>query len=118
MANELPQDVITLETAQDWATNWNKQGASFLSKNALKAFLIPAEDVQGIISDDKTYHIRGYLGLEQKADGTLEPHMMVVGVDSNQNDMIDYENGYYIYDFTSPCPNTCNTTAPFINSAK
>ncbi|WP_130736565.1 hypothetical protein [Flavobacterium sp. J27] len=115
MANDLPKDVIPLETAQDWANRWNKEGANYLSKNALKAFLIPAADVEGIIKDDKTYHIRGYLGLEKLNDGSLEPHMMVVGVDNNKNDMIDYENGYYIYDFSEPCPNTCNQKEPFIS---
>ncbi|VXC11324.1 conserved hypothetical protein [Flavobacterium sp. 9AF] len=112
MANDLPQDVIPLETAQQWAANWNQEGANYLANNALKAFLIPGADIQGIIKDDNTYDIRGYLGLEKLSDGSFEPHMMVVGVDNNQNDMIDYDKGYYIYDFSLPCPNTCDTSSP------
>lgn len=126
MANDLqksiplPKDAILLTTAQEWAANWNKHGASYLSENALKAFLIPQEDIKGIIDNDKTFHIRGYLGLEKLENGTFEPHMMVVGVDKDKvNDIIDYnptaKKNYFIYDFSEPCPNTCNKIEPFIN---
>lgn len=114
MTNDLPKDVISIETAQNWQTNWNENGAKYLSENPLKAFLIPGDDIKGIIKNDHTFHIRGYLGL-QELDGSFIPHMMVVGVDKNGNDMVDYNKELYIYDFTSPCPNTCSKEGPFVS---
>ncbi|NHN28096.1 hypothetical protein FIA58_020655 [Flavobacterium jejuense] len=113
---ELPKDAIPLEVAQEWASNWNKYGTKYLENNQLKAFLIPAADIKGIISNDDTYHIRGYLGLEKVRDGVFEPHMLVVGVTEEGNDMINYDpkNGkmYFVYDFSLPCPSTCDTSSP------
>jgi hypothetical protein len=40
---------------------------------------------------------------------------MLVGVDSNGDDMIDSQKGYEIYDFTQPCPDKCDIKSPLFN---
>jgi hypothetical protein len=45
----------------------------------------------------------------------MKPHMMIVGVDANGNDLIDPARGLFIYNFIKPCPSACNGVAPYIN---
>lgn len=103
----MAKNTITLEQAQEWATRWKAEGATFLAKNQLKAFLIPGIDVTQVISEE-CVDVRSYLGL----DSSDEPHLVIVGVDVNGNDMIDDSKGWYIYDFSQPCPNTCDVNSP------
>ena len=39
--------------------------------------------------------------------------LMLVGVNSAGNDMIDA--GHLIYDHTMPCPSSCDTSSPLFN---
>ena len=107
----MAKDTITLQTAQDWAKRWKIEGATYLSKNQLKAFKIPGADFSQVLSETGVVDARSYLGI----DGNNQPHIMIVGVDVNGNDMIDDTKGWYIYDFSEPCPNTCNKKEPFIS---
>jgi hypothetical protein len=38
--------------------------------------------------------------------------LMIVGVDTNGNDLIDDAAGQYIYDFTTGCPKVCDVNSP------
>lgn len=111
----LPKDAIYLETAQDWVKNWKEKGANYMQSHQLNAFLIPGIDVKDILIEGAS-DVRGYLGLKKLEDGTFEPHMLVVGVDDKGIDMINYnpkaEKNYFIYDFSLPCPSTCDTSSP------
>jgi hypothetical protein len=103
----MEKNTITLEQAQEWVAKWKAEGANYLAKNQLKAFLIPGIDVTQVISEECT-DVRSYLGL----DVNNQPHLVIVGVDAKGNDMIDDTKGWYIYDFSHPCPSTCDVNSP------
>lgn len=107
----MPRNTITLSQAQEWAKNWNIKKVQYLKDNDLKAFRIPAQVIADVTSPQQVQDIRTYFGL----DSEMNPHLMIVGVDSNGNDLIDPDNGLNIYNFSHPCPSTCNQSTPFIN---
>lgn len=97
--------VIPEEIAVEWVNRWrSKSHVDF----DLKGFHIPKEDMEGILADSQTQSIRGYFGIDELNHN----HMIFVGVDKDGNDLIDYDSGYYIYDFTQPCPPMCSKTGP------
>ncbi|UMY65769.1 MULTISPECIES: hypothetical protein [unclassified Flavobacterium] len=97
-------NVIPLKQAQDWAANWQKD-------NTLKAFLIQKDNIDSILAaGGNVANFRGYLGLDDAGD----PVFMLVGVDASGNDIINEEDGYYVYDFNDPCPRTCSPGSPLI----
>ncbi|MBC9812997.1 hypothetical protein H9Y05_11010 [Crocinitomicaceae bacterium CZZ-1] len=104
-------NVITLQQAQTWAQNWNVNKLKFFETRDLKAFLISEQVLQAVTAPQQVVDIRTYLGLDEQ----MNPHMMIVGVDADGNDLIDYQNGLYIYNFTRPCPTYCPKSAPYIN---
>ena len=105
------KNTISLETAQDWANRW-KEVQNNNKTPQITAFLIPGIDVSQALKPEKAVDVRTYLGIDE----TDIPRLIIVGVDKNGNDLIDEANGYYIYDFTLPCPRYCNDSAPFIVS--
>lgn len=104
-------NVITLEQAQEWAKNWNLHKLDFFKTRDLKAFRISEQVIRDVTAPERVIDIRTYLGL----DNDMNPHMMIVGVDADGDDLIDYTAGLYIYNFAKPCPSNCPKTAPFIN---
>lgn len=107
----MAKNTITLETAQAWANRWKQEEGTYNKHNKLKAFLVPGIDFQQVMQEEGVVNVRAYLGVD---DNQVE-RLMIVGVDAEGNDMISDTEGYYIYDFSEPCPNTCNQKAPFIN---
>lgn len=96
---------ISLQEAQERAVRWREQsieGANF------KASLISSEDLNGLVGELGENGIRAYNGIN--ADGDYK--LMIVAVDAEGNDLIDEENGHYIYDFTQPCPKNCDLNSP------
>lgn len=108
----MPLNTITLEQAQEWAANWNKNKLTFLEKTELKAFAIPGQVITDVTAHPEVVDVRTYFGLDDQSN----PHLMVVGVDGEGNDMINEEEGLFIYNFGRPCPNWCNAVEPFINN--
>jgi len=106
----MPKNVITLETAQAWADRFNKDRAIM---TGVKAFTIPGSNVREVMVEG-VIDVRAYFGINDESEATL----MIVGVDKDGNDLIDEGHGFYIYDFSRPCPNSCNKKEPFINSLK
>ena len=96
-------NTIPLTTAQDWAQRWKTNPVT-----GVKAFLIPEEDTVQLYNEPEVFSIRAYLGVDPKG----KAHLMLVGVDGNGKDLIDAQKGWYIYDFTLPCPTTCDVTSP------
>ncbi|WP_300564456.1 hypothetical protein [Flavobacterium sp.] len=99
----IEENVISLETAQQWATNWRSN-----PENTVKAHLIPQIDITQLLNEKDVQDVRAYIGVDE--DGVNK--LMLVGVDAKGNDLINEDAGQYIYDFTLPCPNTCNITSP------
>lgn len=106
MANE-----ITLAQAQAWAQNWNNDKLTFLERNDLKAFSISETIINSVLTPVGVVGMRAYLGIDENN----EPHLMLVGIDANGNDIINPASGYNIYNFAKPCPSCCSTTTPKIN---
>ena len=101
-----PTNTITLEEAQDWAGRYRANPA-----NTIKGYLIPEDDIVQLKDQPDVTDIRAYMGI----DDTGEHKLMLVGVDKEGNDLIDPDNGHYIYDFTTPCPTTCDTKSPLFS---
>ena len=102
-SQETAVNTITLQTAQAWAKKWrDTPGAT------VKAHLIPQIDITQLMNEKDVVDIRAYIGIDDNGENKL----MLVGVDANGNDLIDDANEQYIYDFTKPCPTTCNVTSP------
>ena len=99
----MAENVIPLETAQNWAARWRENPA-----NVVKAFLIPHDDFTQLLAQGNVDDIRAYVGIDD--NGTHK--LMLVGVDKDGSDLIDAEKQEYIYDFTKPCPNFCDTKSP------
>lgn len=108
----MPSNTITLEQAQEWAQNWNENKLTFLERVDLKAFAIPGQVIKDVTAHDSVVDVRTYFGL----DDQLNPHLMVVGVDEEGNDLINEEEELYIYNFARPCPNWCSKPEPHINN--
>lgn len=104
-------NTITLETAQEWAARWKRQQGKYNEYNQLKAFWIPGIDFTQVMEETGVQDVRAYIGIDENEVEKL----MIVGVDEEGNDMIDEGKGWYIYDFSEPCPNKCNTKEPFIS---
>jgi hypothetical protein len=104
----MPQDQITLRTATTITTNWRNA-----NPGSVTSFLVPIVDLQGILNEMDADYARVYLCL----DGGTEK-IILVGANVNKQDIILNSNrpdslDSGIYDFTSPCPPTCDdTTSP------
>lgn len=104
------KNTITLETAKAWSASWKKaQKEGTVAQ--ITAFLIPGIDVTQAMKEPKVVDVRAYLGIDDESITRL----MIVGTDAEGNDLIDEKNGYYIYDFSIPCPPKCNKKKPFIS---
>ncbi|KIX22245.1 hypothetical protein SY27_06225 [Flavobacterium sp. 316] len=95
---------IPLTTAQGWAKTWvNSQPAG-----AVKAHLIPMEDFVALSKEEGVENIRAYIGIDENGVNKL----MLVGVNAKGLDMVNEEIGERVYDFTAPCPTTCDPSSP------
>lgn len=100
------KDTISLHTDSTWKSNWALHSKDWLDTTTLISFFLPLVDFHEVISEDAT-NSRFYMGL--KAEGTgYTAKLMVVGVNAKGQDMIDYDNGEYIYDLSKACPPNCN----------
>ncbi len=105
---ELTQEcVIPLDTAQTWVNRWReaKKDQDWWNNHLFNAFLIPHQDLQGILDEGAT-DARAYLGI----DDQQQIKLILVGVDANGKDMID--RSHPVYDFTTPCPPICDWWSP------
>lgn len=110
----MAENTISLATAQDWAARWKNKEGSYNRHHELKAFWIPGVDFTQVMKEAGAQNVRAYLGVDESNVEKL----MIVGVDADGNDMIDESKGQYIYDFSEPCPSTCNKKAPFISGGE
>ncbi|MDG1331398.1 MAG: hypothetical protein P8P74_03665 [Crocinitomicaceae bacterium] len=107
----LPYPAIATATAETWVNNWRDPKRT-ISIADIKGFFVPHKDVQDAMAEIGAVNVRMYIGLEINEDETHEFHLLVVGVDADNNDLIDEANGLYVYDFTQPCPSMCSNSGP------
>ena len=103
-------NVLQKSVAIAYAESWRTVGAEKLGTDFFKGFLIPLVDLTQIM-DKGCANIRVYIG----NDAENEKHLLIVGVDESGKDLIDYDNGYYVYDFTEVCPSLCDETSVLCN---
>ncbi len=104
-------NIITLQTAQNWAKKWRKIEGTYNAHHSLKAFFIPKEDILELLAEGID-GVRAYVGVDENDKEKL----MMVGTKHNTEtniyeDMLPNGTGSLngnIYDFTSPCPHMCD----------
>ena len=60
---------ISLQTAQDWTTEWRSVESTYNKHNECNGFLIPAEDLQAVLDEMATQRsgkkkVRAYIGVD------------------------------------------------------
>jgi hypothetical protein len=117
-ATEVKKEVnaIPLKTAQKWAKRWTKKEGNYNKHHQLHGFLIPKVDLLEVLAEGVDA-VRAYIGVD---DNDVEK-LMIVGTKYNPvtgiyEDMITVGNTMAeqddIYDFTTPCPPTCDLDSP------
>lgn len=99
---------IPLTEAAVLTENWQKE-------NVLKAFLFHKNDIECLAQQTAVVGVRFYPGIVTNNEGEVEPDMIVVGVNSLNQDLIyDNINAAEIsevsglYNFALPCPKLCD----------
>jgi hypothetical protein len=123
---------ITLAQAVEWTTLWREKNST-----NCKAFLIPAQDLtavlkeMGILTLENGVYIldeeklpnagvRAYMAIDTNVKEGNGEKILVVGtevVDGNHKDIINKNSdvemgGSGVYDFSEPCPTTCDLNSP------
>lgn len=100
---------ITLEKASEETYAWQA------SNKILAAFLIRKNDIECVLNEEAATSVRFYMGIKE----IDTPDMLVVGVDKNNNDIIDksLEATSHVYDFAVPCPRLCDEKSPLLNTS-
>lgn len=94
----------------------------------IRAYSVKQEDVGAVLGIEGTYttkytHFRAYIGMTP-VEGVGDIYkLFLVPIDENGKDVIfkgpssDYPfDGYYVYDFNTPCPNTCDPESPLFQA--
>ena len=109
MPNTLPPNAIEITQAVTWVNKWRDLDPRILP---LKGFVIPKVDLTEVLGEEPT-SVRTYMAIDpDDTNDETKYHLLVVGVDSSGNDMVDPDKGEYVYDFTQPCPSICSNTGP------
>ncbi|MGJ8685138.1 MAG: hypothetical protein ACSHWW_10970 [Nonlabens sp.] len=106
----MAENTIPLEQAQTWRSNWKTSRKDWMAANDLQGFWVPGDDLTQTVGENGV-NCRIYMGLTE--EGTSgEAKMMMVAVDADGKDMIDPDNGLYIYDFSQPIPPMDDPSSP------
>lgn len=139
-ANEVKQyPAVSEEEAKLYIKTWaefNKSWETFSHdpKDYIRAYLIPISDIEAMYKifnqQENIIGCRVYLGMEPVPQNTepMQPGAMklfmvpVAGeIDSNSGSDILYDkstNKSLIYDFSLPCPSTCDIKSPLYQEEK
>ncbi len=99
------QDTISKTKFDSYVKAWNDNGIAFSATTLLEYFTMNKIDLTEVLGE-KPEKVRFYIGLDMTVT-PHEPHLMVVGVDKNGQNMLDYSKNQYAYDLTKPCPKYC-----------
>jgi len=116
--------IISIEQAQAETKRWRDHHIPGLGGEAAhtKAFFIPILDIECLLDFYKNYNptgVRAYIGMKEKDTTGCSP-LRVLLVPATETE--DFWNvgivltgemaGSSIYDFTTPCPDTCSSPNP------
>lgn len=97
---------IPLSDAETWTQAWVDRG------NFVKAFLIDAQELQDILDEHGTSYVRVYFGWDATQEPGREQRMIMCPVTVTGTDMVPgTEMPSNVFDFTQPCPPTCDTNS-------
>lgn len=112
----ITKDTISIQKFNRWKEEWEQNGKQYQDTAQLfQYFTMPITALAAVINE-KSSGSKFYFGLEKlnvKDTSEIETSekfmlkFMLVGTDVNGNDLIDYENQLYIYDFSKLCPPIC-----------
>ena len=117
----MKKNTVSLATAKKWAKLWRREESTYNKHHECRAFNIPLEDLKEVISEGAV-SVKAYIGVEGKeveGERVYIEKLLIVGVNAEGKDMISSKDGENldgdsgdIYDFTEPCPETCDNTSP------
>lgn len=99
----MPQNNISLVTAQTWARNFRRNPA-----NVIIGQLIPRVDLEQLLACPAGQDVRVYYGEDEHGQQKL----MFVSVDAAGKDLVDDKAGQLIYDHSQPCPPNKDINSP------
>jgi Tfp pilus assembly protein PilX len=99
------QDTISLAKFNKWTNAWVQGGQAYTATTLTRYYTMPVIDLAEVLGETPAA-ARFYQGLDTSVTPNV-PHLLLVGVDANGNDMLDYSAGQYVYDVSHPCPPKC-----------
>lgn len=102
-------DTISFQTFQTYRTNWNDHGKNYISDTLTQYFTMGLDDIDDFKQNASSQVVgaRFYLGIQEFSNGDMAPHIMLVGINSRGDSIINSSASQYIYDFSLPCPSMC-----------
>ena len=100
--NEVPLSQAVEETGL-----WQAEGMQGQPPKKI-AWRFDRGDFDHLLDEPGAAYIRIYPAMNDEREVTLT----AVAVDAEGNDMIGTEENSGVYDFTCPCPNTCDVNSP------
>lgn len=100
-------DAVPFEDAMEWTAGWQEIINPSSGEPYPKSYTFNKVDFLEILNQEDVRYIRIYPAVKM-VDGEESVTLLAVGVDSNNEDIIHEESAASgIYDFATPCPNTC-----------
>jgi hypothetical protein len=98
---------VPLKDAQTWTKAWADRG------NFVKGFLIDASELRNIIDETGASYVRVYFGWDATMEPGREEKLVMVPANIDGDDMVPLDAEHSnVFDFTNPCPPTCDTKSP------
>lgn len=105
---------IPLAQAVDLTQNWveyaNLNKPLLPHDGAKRAFKVSKEDILDLVNEKNFCGIRIYLG-KDTPDASGDMRLVLVAVNAEDDDIIVGKSPG-VYDFSMPCPSTCDLTSP------
>jgi hypothetical protein len=109
---------VPLKEASEATKHWR-------NSQKINAYAIDKQELLDVIAENEMDAMRVYFGLDK--DG--KERMFLVAAEKIKDkfgkvilikdlideDPLDGNSGHYVYDFTAPCPNTCDDESPLMN---
>jgi hypothetical protein len=102
---------ISRETAVAWRSNWEADLAESQPKNYVRSFRIDREELEIILAIPGMAYLRTYFG---RAERGGQDKLILLAADHRKRDIVSADGPGPIFDFTSPCPTTCDGLADSI----
>lgn len=103
---EAKENTISEATFNSWTKAWDKHQRDWLDTSKMTYFTMPLIDLKEVLGENISGS-KFYLGLDSIGIGKFEGKLMLVGTNDKGEILVNSNDGYSIYDFTSLCPPFC-----------